>query len=108
MPTTVRVNPATPPVLNESTAASSSDPVTVGAVRASRPRVCFKVVPVKITGNCGTKEMITHAFLDSESHATFCLESLVQELELKVMKPTKFMMTTVIVKRKGRLVMKFS
>ena len=95
MPTTVRVNPATPPVLNESTAASPSDPVTVGAVRASRPRVCFKVVPVKITGNCGTKEIITHAFLDSGSDATFCLESLVQELELKDMKPTSFMMTTV-------------
>ena len=95
MPTTVRVNPATPPVLNESTAASPSDPVTVGAVRASRPRVCFKVVPVKITGNCGTKEIITHAFLDSGSDATFCLESLVQELELKDMKPNSFMMATV-------------
>ncbi|XP_068697634.1 uncharacterized protein [Montipora foliosa] len=95
MPITVRVNPATPPVRNESTAASPSDPVTVGAVRASRPRVCFKVVPVKITGNCGTKEIITHAFLDSGSGATFCLESLVQELELEDMKPTSFMMTTV-------------
>ena len=55
----------------------------------------FKVVSVKITGNCGTKEIITHAFLDSGSDATFCLESLVQELELKDMKPTSFMMTTV-------------
>ena len=50
---------------------------------------------VKITGNCGTKEIITHAFLDSGSDATFCLESLVQELELKDMKPTSYMMTTV-------------
>jgi len=57
--------------------------------------VCFKVVPVKITGNCGTKEIITHAFLDSGSDATFCLESLVQELELKDMKLTSYMMTTV-------------
>ena len=95
MSTTVRVNPATPPVLNEFTAASPSDPVTVGAVRASRPRVCFKVVPVKITGNRGTKEITTHAFLDSGSDATFCLESLVQDLELKDMKPTSYMMTTV-------------
>ena len=69
--------------------------VTVGAVSSNRPRVCFKVVSVKITGNCGTKEIITHAFLDSGSDATFCLESLVQELELKDMKPTSFMMTTV-------------
>ncbi|XP_015754718.1 PREDICTED: uncharacterized protein LOC107334301 [Acropora digitifera] len=95
MSATVRVNPATPPVLNEFTAASPSDPVTVGAFRASRPRVCFKVVPVKITGNRGTKEIITHAFLDSGSDATFCLESLVQDLELKDMKPTSYMMTTV-------------
>ena len=36
--------------------------------------MCFKVVPVKITGNCGTKEIITYAFLDSGSEATFCLE----------------------------------
>ena len=35
VPTTVRVNPVTPPVLNESTAASSF--VTVGAVRATQP-----------------------------------------------------------------------
>ena len=98
--TTARVNPVTPPVLNDSTAASSSDPVTVGAVRASRPRVCFKVFPVKITGNCRTKEMITHAFLDSGSDATFCLESLVQELELKDVKPTSFMMTTINCKEK--------
>ena len=56
--TTVRVNPVTPPILDDSTAASSSDPVTVDAVRASRPRMCFKVVPVRITGNCGTKQIM--------------------------------------------------
>jgi len=60
VPTTVKVNPVTPPMLDDSTAATSGNPVTVGAVRANRPRVCFKVVPVKITGNCGTKEIIMH------------------------------------------------
>ena len=73
VPTTVRVNLVARPVLYDSTAASSSNPVTVGAVRADRPRVCFKVVPVKITGSCGTREIITHAFLDSGSDAIFCL-----------------------------------
>ena len=100
VPTTVRVNPVTPPVLNDSTAALSSDPVTVGVFRASRPRVCFKVVPVKISSNCETREIITHAFLDSGSDATFCLESLVQGLELKDMKPASFMMKTVNCKEK--------
>ena len=52
--------------------------------------MCFKVVPVKISGNCGTKEIITHAFLDSGLDATFCLESLVQELELTDMKPASY------------------
>ena len=56
--------------------------------------MCFKVVPEKITGNCGTKEIITYAFLDSGLDTTFCLESLVEELELKDMKPTSFKMTT--------------
>ena len=54
----------------------------------------LKVFPVKITGHCGIKEIITHAFLDSGSDATFCLESPVHELGLKDMKPTNFTMTT--------------
>ena len=35
VPTAVRVNPVTPPILDDPTSTSSSDPVTVGAVRAS-------------------------------------------------------------------------
>ena len=90
-----KVNPVTPSTVQESTAAASSHPVTVSTARAGRPRVCFKVVPVKISGSGGTKEILTYAFLDSGSDATFCLESLVQELDLKDTKPTTFTMTTV-------------
>ena len=73
----------------------SSEPVTVGVVRTSRPRVCFKVVPVKISSRNGRKEIVTYAFLDGGSDAGFCLESLVRALDLKDMKPTSFTMATV-------------
>ena len=61
---------------------------------ASRPRVCFNVVPVKISCEGGTKQITTCAFLDGGSSATFCLESLVQELGLKDIRPTSFTMMT--------------
>ena len=35
-------------------------PVTVGVVGTSRPRVCLKVVPVKISSRNGAKEIVTH------------------------------------------------
>ena len=57
--------------------------------------MCFKVVPVKISCRGSTKEITTYAFLDRGSDATLCLESLVQELGTKDMKPTSFTMTTV-------------
>lgn len=56
--------------------------------------MCLKVVPVKITREGGTKQITTCAFLDGGSDATFCLESLVQELGLKDIRPTSFTMTT--------------
>ena len=88
-------NSVPPPTVRDSTAAAFSHPVTVSTVRAGRPRVCFKVVPVKISGCGSTKEILTYPFLDSGSDATFCLESLVQELDLKDIKPTTFTMTRV-------------
>ena len=69
--------------------------INVNAVRASRPRVCFKVVPVRVSVPIGQKEFITYAFLDSGSDATLCLESLVQKLLTDDAKPAKYMMTTV-------------
>ena len=37
-----------------------SVPVTVGVVGTSRPRVCLKVVPVKISSRNGAKEIFIH------------------------------------------------
>ena len=87
------IGPDTPPRVSNNTTVPPGYPVTVGVVRAGRPRVCFKVVPVKISGHSGTK--VTYAFLDSGSDASFCLESLVRELGLKEMKPPSFTMATV-------------
>ena len=57
--------------------------------------MCFKVVPVKVNSRNGGKEIVTYAFLDGGSDASFCLESLVRALDLKDMKPTCFTMATV-------------
>ena len=81
-------------VVDESGTARSSRSVAVCSVRASRPRLCFKVVPVKISCQGSTKEITTYAFLDGYCNETLCLQSLVAELGLKDMKPTSFTMTT--------------
>ena len=65
-------NPVASPVVSESRTLRSSDSVAVCSVRASRPRVCFKVVPVKISCRGNTKEITTYAFLDGGSDATLC------------------------------------
>ena len=64
-----------PRVCNNSTA-PFSEPVTMGVVRTHRPRVRFKVVPVKISSRNGGKEIATYAFLDSGSDASFRIVSL--------------------------------
>ena len=56
----------------------SNEPVNIGAVKASRPRVCFKVVPVKVSSASSGKEVVTYAFLDGGSDTTLCLETLVK------------------------------
>ena len=83
------VNQNTSPTSSESTRASSNSPVGVCSIRESRPRACFKVVLIKISCEGGTKQITTCAFLDGGSDASFCLESLVQDI-----RPTSFMMTT--------------
>ena len=70
------------------------DLVTVAALEAGRPRVCFKVVSVKIRCPGGTREIITHAFLDSGSDASLCLDSLAREIGVTDMKPISYTMTT--------------
>lgn len=81
--------------LATSATAGSDDAASVGTVGASsRSRVCFKVVPVKVSSASSDKEKITYAFLDGGSDATLCVESLVQELGVRDMKPTNYTMTT--------------
>ena len=60
--------------------------INVKAVRASRPRVCFKVVPVRVSVPTSQKEFITYAFLDSGSETTLSADDA---------KPVKYTMTTV-------------
>ena len=74
--------------------AREQDLVTVAALEAGRPRVCFKVVPVKIRYPGGAREIITHAFLDSSSDASLCLDSLAREIGVTDMKPISYTMTT--------------
>ena len=76
-------------------AGTHKEPVNTGVVKASRPRVCFKVVPVKVSSATSRKELHTYAFLDGGSDTTLCLESLVQELGVTDAEPAEFIMTTV-------------
>ena len=43
-----------------STKTPPSEPVAAGVVGTSRPRVCLKVVPVKISSRNGAKEIFIH------------------------------------------------
>ena len=40
----------------------------------------LSVVPVKVKGNCGTKEVTTYALLDNGSTASFCTKDLLNEI----------------------------
>ena len=71
------------------------------ASTSGRPRVCFKVVPVRVSGPGGNKQLTTYAFLDSGSDTTLCLESLVEELSLEC-EPTDFTLSTVNYEGKER------
>ena len=87
---------STPPtVCPNAIAVEPTDTVTVSAIEGSRPRVCFKVVPVKVNAPQSDKQIITYAFFDSGSDATLCMESLVEELEIKPKRQARFTMSTV-------------
>ena len=81
--------------VNNSATVAHSDTVTISSVKASRPRVCFKVVPVKVSSRNSDKAVYTNAFFDSGSDATLCLNSLVNDLGIKDAKPTSYVMSTV-------------
>ena len=59
-----------------------------------RPRVCFKVVPVKVSGPSNNKQITTYVFLGSGSDSTLCLRGLLEELDLES-EPADFTLTTV-------------
>ncbi|XP_044175347.1 uncharacterized protein LOC114974680 [Acropora millepora] len=81
-------------VTESSTFAASRDSVPERAVKGDRPRVCFKVVPVKVSGPGSDKHLMTYTFLDGGSDTTLCLRSLVEELSLES-EPTNFTLSTV-------------
>ena len=63
-----------------STVTTTEESVPVSAVQSSFLRVCFKVVPVRVTGPGGDKQETNYAFLDSRSDITVCLLELVKDL----------------------------
>ena len=72
-----------------------------GAAAKKKPRVCLRILPVRITNNDGTHRVDMYAFIDNESDTPLCTNSLVQKLHLKH-KPTEFSLTTVNARdRKG-------
>ncbi|XP_031549037.1 uncharacterized protein LOC116286628 [Actinia tenebrosa] len=75
--TTSQSTPST--VYPNAIAVEPSDPVTVSALEVCRPKVCFKVVPAKVSTPQSDKQIITYAFFDSGSDATLCMESLIDE-----------------------------
>lgn len=78
------VTQSNPSSVNESsTFAVSRDSIPVEPTASNRPRVCFKVVPVRVSGPGSNKQLATYAFLDSGSDTTLCLRSLLEELSLK-------------------------
>ena len=81
-------------VTESSTFAASRDSVPARAVMGGRPRACFKVVPVKVSGPGSDKHLVIYAFLDSGSDTTLCLRSLVEELSLES-EPTNFTLSAV-------------
>lgn len=87
---------STPPTVSPNAiAVEPNDPVTVSALDVSRPKVCFKVVPVKVSTPQSDKQIITYAFFDSGSDATLCTESLMDELQIKTKRQARFTMSTV-------------
>ena len=62
--------------------------------RNSRPRVCLKVVSVKVSGLGSDKQITTYAFRNNGSDATLCLRGLLKESGLES-ESTDFRLTTV-------------
>ena len=70
------------PVNQGPCSASGAKEGQCAAIGSSRPRVGFRVVPVRVRGCDGGPEVETCAFLDNGSDTTLCLKGLVQRLSL--------------------------
>ena len=66
----------------------------VGTSTNSRPRVCLKVVSVKVSGLGSDKQITTYAFQNNVSDASLCLRGLLKESGLES-ESTDFRLTTV-------------
>jgi len=80
-----------------STFVVSRDSIPVEPVEpteSNRPRVCFKVVAVRVSGSGSNEQLGTYAFLDSGSDTTLCLRSFLEELSLES-EPTDFTLSMV-------------
>ena len=77
----------------------NSDPTTrsgscAATSQVNRSHICMKIVPVKVSGVDGVREVETYALLDDGSDTTLCLNELIDQLQLSG-KPTNFTLTTV-------------
>ncbi|XP_067030756.1 uncharacterized protein [Acropora muricata] len=70
------------PVNQDPCSASGAGEGQCAAIGSSRPRVGFRIVPVRVRGCDGGPEVETYAFLDNGSDTTLCLKGLVHRLGL--------------------------
>ena len=89
---------------------AANNHATVATIGVNQPRICFKVVPVKIRSSSGEKEGTTYAFLDRQSDTTLCLSTLVDEpgLESTAVDYTMVMMNDRHVKQGHRVCLQIS
>ena len=72
------------------------------AIGSDRPRVSLRIVPVRVSGVEGGREVETYAFLDDGSDTTLSLNGLVEELGLSGT-PINYTLTTVNAESETRL-----
>ena len=72
---------------------NSSSNGYVDISQASQRIISLPIVPVRVKGPDGNKEVQTYAFLDSGSNTTFCTDNLLKKLNIEG-KATQFSLTT--------------
>lgn len=72
---------------------ASTSSQTCGRTGAGKDRCILSIIPVQVKSTKGNKIIQTYAFLDPGSTATFCLEHLMQQLNITG-KKTSFLLKT--------------